>query len=235
MKHLIVWSGGYDSTAIVRSYLEKNIEFDTVYITLQNNADKSKMEKKRRKSLKNLFYRKYDKKFHDTVIEIPIIDIVPSSVATYHQPHLWILGLLHSLRYDTEYETAAFGYLRHADFWHIKQDISDYYEAAKKCISPTKQYDLTPLTTKYHFPKLYYPLEWYTKKQVIDGFYSDEFGRQLFNIAWTCERPLLRKRVVTPCNICNTCIYLEKQIKEIDEEKEAEKNHKPITKTLKKN
>lgn len=204
-EYLVVWSGGLDSTAIIKNYLEKGYTFNTVYFQLENNELKSKMELKRRKSIKRLLERNFDYKFDDKVITIPKIIPLHNTIINFYQPHLWILGLVYTLQKHRRYEKVSFGYIKHDDFWHVKNSIIESYQALL---------DTCAIDDNIKTPSLHYPFEWKTKDNILDEFYNDNLGRQLLPLIWTCENVIPKRKTGILCGNCKPCKQFAESTKE---------------------
>lgn len=110
--NLIVWSGGADFTNILLDRVKEGIEFETLYIHLPNNYNKTIQELRRRKYIKNKIRLKYGVEFRDHYIEIPEIDLPENSVVKLPQPMLWIQALILFFNTKTIYDSVEFGYIK---------------------------------------------------------------------------------------------------------------------------
>jgi len=105
-KVLIVWSGGFDSTALVLKACKEGIDFDTVYFDLGNNPVKSKLEQSARNKISNFLQEQYSY-WKDEIIEINKID---RGHLSYPQPFFWITSLVSQVQLN-KYKEIWLGYV----------------------------------------------------------------------------------------------------------------------------
>lgn len=194
MKHLIVWSGGLDSTAVLLE-LGKNKEdtLYTVYFNVSNNKDKAEKEIEHRKILKVLLEKQANVHIiNDTIYEYSV-DARASGVAIW-QPATWVFGLLSGPTLE-DYDTINFGYIKGDCFWHVKEHfiktIKHFNRLLKNNDSDISQ-------------KIRFPLEWYSKESIVESYYH--IYPEIFLNIWTCENPRHGK----PCGFCPPCETYDK-------------------------
>ncbi len=217
-KHLIVWSGGLDSTAIIMKALAEAVKFHTVYFELGNNIAKTKKELLVRAEIKKLIEERYDIDWWtDYTIRIPEF--------TYHnyisngQPIAWLFGL--TMFTNTYYENIMLGYVKGDDFWHVRHDFIKAYENLQK------------VDGKEKVPPLAFPLEWCTKKDVVD-LYNTKFRRRIAHMTWTCDGSIGGK--LHACGQCTACKRRRAEVKpllEIPLPTKAELDAKKISEDVK--
>ena len=193
--HLVLWSGGLDSTAILLYYLKEKIPFETVYINLDNNRVKAKEEKKARKKILKALENYYAVKITDHEVKFSSINF--SHKHTLAQPLIWMFGLLQVIHENID--TVNLGYVEGDCFWHIKHNFERAFWHLKRVMD-----------NKFKkFPTLHYPFEWFGKKDLVDYHYSDEIGKYVFGMLWVCEDVMEDS---SQCGKCTPCT----RFKEID-------------------
>jgi 7-cyano-7-deazaguanine synthase in queuosine biosynthesis len=195
-RKLIVWSGGMDSTANVINAFSRGQVFDTCYIKLANNRSMQKRElKARKKILKHLtkLYGKYHAS--DYVVEPFCDDVKNVNHFDLALPLVWLNGILHAVDIS-QYNEISFGYLHKDGFWHVAHRIEKVYKNSCKMMSKLE-----------HPPKLSYPLQWLSKNEVYESFYTfDDDVHKVIDLIWTCETP---NEKGAQCGKCNKCKELE--------------------------
>ena len=208
MKKLLLWSGGFDSTAILLDWLENKIEFDTVYINLENNYYKSLAEKDARLRILKKLETKYSKESFGKDYEIKINPVYSENKGGFWQPYLWINSLVTHIKED-KYSEIAFGYIKKDMFWHIKSEALKMFK-----------YSWIVFHCNYkNIPELIYPYEWYYKEDIFLN--SKEFNKEILKMTITCENPIIfdqlsfdlelndikhnDKIMFKECGECDTC------------------------------
>jgi len=197
-KKLIVWSGGFDSTALIIKALQENEPFDIIYIKLENNDIKNKIELNTRNKIKKLL-----SPFMDNVSDAIPITLILKSYPYLPQPMSWVFGIsiyiADILRHKNrmfDYSEIEMGYIKNDDFWHISNQFKNSYYSLLSM----------DLIDKKDIPKLSFPIEWYKKEDLYYNFYSkNDLYKNVMNLTWTCEKPKLVKKFYVECGQCNTC------------------------------
>jgi len=121
---ILMFSGGYDSTAILLNLLEeghKNIK--CVYINIPNNSNKSKIEQKRCKKI----LKKVNKIF-GTMLKLTIytsMSIENDNTITFGQPFLYITTLAPYIQTKDDY--VLFGFHRGSSIWNCHEIFEDAF------------------------------------------------------------------------------------------------------------
>lgn len=161
----ICWSGGVDSTAlIVKAIKEKERHINLISFALPVNAtDKDlQSENKARTDIEAWLRKKYSPLDFDFQFTTP--NEIRYNTLTFVdlcQAMTW-----HSLAlFSATYNQIQFGYIRGDDFWHIRSEIQYLLYPINRLLSISHPRDSIIFQ---------YPLEWYTKEQVVE-IYKDGF------------------------------------------------------------
>jgi len=182
---LVLWSGGFDSTALVISLLHDG-DIDVLYVSLDNNSAPQKYEKKAIKKLKRIIV---NAKLKGSIINehafgYGYIDVRDNM---YSQPALWV----HAAAFvaDSEiHSTVEIAYIKHDDAWHFKTEIQDAYAALTKLIC----FGITvPLS---------FPFEWRTKASLLEDLQDVSQCDKILKAVRYCEG-----REAAPCGECASC------------------------------
>ena len=91
---LVIWSGGFDSTATLLRCCENKEIVDTLYINLANNKEKVEAEKHRRKymikRIKNLVVGQFQSRSWVIFSSVHTWSVIPASIAGVTRRVLWI-------------------------------------------------------------------------------------------------------------------------------------------------
>lgn len=154
----IIWSGGYDSTALILRSIRNREDFRTLSFTLGNNVDQSRREDQARRDIAAIIRQSPENSHywgsHEN-IEIPSL-IKARNVVTV-QPILWTM--YSALAYDGDIE---FGYVRGDDVWHHRERLLTGMETLMNTIRDGQS-----------SVRFVYPFEWETKHDLLflyDGF-----------------------------------------------------------------
>ncbi len=241
MKKLIIWSGGFDSTALLLECFKNRIDFDTAYINLKNNESKVVCEKLARNKFKENFKDLFSKDYKD--YEFGPIDIYfKGDLTNPWQPILWLLGYISGYKYDFKelYDEIWFGYIQQDDFWHFKENFLSVYK-----------------TFCYHWMindiPLKFPFEWVNKDDLYSKYYksfvnsNDSKLKKILYDIWTCENPRIKynstqlefdfkefslntkeNQNYEPCGYCDTCKKFKIFLNNNNLEKELHSYYKNI-------
>lgn len=186
LKHrMVIWSGGCDSTLLLKRTAEKYGTPDNPVIALSFESHvlgKAKITKEReaRKKLKSVFKRRgYSIEYHTVEID---------ATTWYKQksglPQAFLWASLASF-YAPNNSVLYFGYIRTDDFWHHSQPFKEMLESGS---------DLLGADIAFEFP-----LEFMSKEEVIQHLLDDE----LYDHVWYCEG--VEKPTDTACGCCSPC------------------------------
>jgi len=187
-RHIVVWSGGADSTLLLASLLEKyNNTEPVVALTINHfmlHFFKTQQEEAARARItRALALAGYT--FEHVVLNVTVDDgnnvFDKSDARGLVQPIVWYSNIFPYLQND---DIIYLGYIRGDDMWHHKTEIDNIVYYVKQLM--------------YLNVKFKYPLEWVSKAEVYKGlkrFMLDQF-------VWTCETPLENGH---PCHTCNPC------------------------------
>ncbi len=191
-KDLLLWSGGVDSTAILLDMLDNGINPDLISVTTVNIEDKkNESEKKARKNIKYFIENRYNVELN--LKEINNTIEFKGDYNNFTQIIIWLFASLFNLK--NTYKTVNLGILENEFRSNGKILYDNIFDNAFKLISSSDQIDI--------IPKLTFPLEWYTKIDVIENFYNvNEFTRKLFHYTSSCQNP---NPDLTPCLKCHSC------------------------------
>lgn len=184
---LIVWSGGLDSTALVLDAISNKERFHALYVDLENNKIKSKLEKKAREDIIQVVGAEH------FVSDITVYQPNVISYSGNKQAPIWLAGIVCAIDPETVSEVRM-GYVEYDQFWHIKTEFVNAYNSMFRLCFPENN-DVIPLK---------FPLEWETKEGIIKKYYSGEFDK-LLSLIWVCEWPKNKKAPHKPCNKCHPC------------------------------
>lgn len=187
--HVVLWSGGVDSTLIVDTLLSEGVDVTAIYINLTCIGKiKQKIERERISLLMDIFKSRY-KNNRITLIEITTDVKAPDFVGFtgkwYAQPILW---LINAYPYIRDNSILYLGYLaddcmpNHLDdFRKVLKDIDKFMNRKLKL--------LLPLIT-------------FNKSQVL----IESIKSGLFQHTWTCENPNDNETICYSCVPCKTLI-----------------------------
>ncbi|MFW6246999.1 MAG: hypothetical protein ACOC22_02390 [bacterium] len=191
----VLFSSGLDSTYLVYKNLKKGNTVYPIYIEIENNANKVKLEKNRIE----LLYKEFAKEFPDKIRYINYVmktNVGASEDSIYlKQVPVWIMGLLFSQGIGVD--EIQIGYVCGDDSASYANDMKDIYysyEKISKKLIPikfpllkTKKWEIIrELPEKYH--KYIYSCEY---PNIVDGSEKDE---------------LIKYNACCDCTACKTII-----------------------------
>jgi len=188
----VLFSGGLDSTYLVWKNLEKGNEVVPIYIEIENNTDKSKLEKNRIGILWDMFRDEYKHKIEKIVYSIKI-DINASDNLMFKQIPVWISGLVYSQNHGIE--ELQIGYVGGDDALGHLSEIKKIYKSYRHiCDQPLK--------------KLVFPLKKKHKYEMLN-----ELPEKYHSWIVSCEAPRLENEDAevidyTPCGHCPPCLKI---------------------------
>jgi hypothetical protein len=199
-KKLIVWSGGYDSTALLISEgFQKNEKFDTCYCALPNNEEQQEREMKARIKILSTLKERYPKHKHcdDYLFEyVCILRHKSNGGVSLPQPYVWATTLAWNINVDIHHNVYM-GYVTGDCFWHIKHEFEQVVKWSLRLLNTDPKNKIN----------LIYPFEWYNKKFLSDQIYNiDNLNELLYNIE-VCE---YQKK----CGVVKVCSSCKRHIEE---------------------
>jgi len=200
---LLVWSGGYDSTALLMHLVEERELFDLLSIRLYNNEKKHRCElKARKKILKIINPGRLLRNYYNYSI-----DDLPSSAVRLHQAPLWISAIVHHIQTDTD--EVQTGYIKGDDPLNYNRMEKAYQSMCK-------------LASISHIPDLTYPLRAETKVDVLTNWYYNkhyDLGQKVREHIWTCENPQGTGKNIEKCGQCTPCKVEGRAIMQIEKQR----------------
>jgi 7-cyano-7-deazaguanine synthase in queuosine biosynthesis len=183
MKHLVMWSGGSDSTYLLNRLLKDSTKNEPVCALsiIWGTSLKDKSESIARKHLSEEFKKRG---YHLIYKEVKLNSTGFASDTHNAQPIMWLTTLFQNIQNDA---IVHFGYNFSDSFWHIKGKFVKAFYALVNIR------DITPPDIK-----LCFDLEWEYKKNIIKRLKRE----RLLKYIWTCEFP---KKVGVPCHKCDKC------------------------------
>jgi len=187
--HVVVWSGGMDSTLVLDRVCSANMDrciwAHTIIWDMLNDLKVEKEKEARRNYLSWAKKKGYDIA-HRTI----------KVTADMGAPGLGLAQCLawfsYVIPYLPENSILYLGYHSGDDFWTKADDVSDYVDAAAK-IGNRKI-------------ELAYPLQFTSKCNILEEFKSRKIPMSCF---WTCENPKRRNGKIVSCGKCTPCIKLK--------------------------
>jgi hypothetical protein len=150
----ILWTGGYDSTALVLKAIREEREFETLSFALGNNEGQAKREQEARDRMRSYITSVIpDSKWRGAkTLQVPSMSICCRGGCP--QPVIWIaLGLIESVGGILE-----IGWVKGDDVWHYKTEIQRVFASASSVMRDDKC-------------KLSIPFEWSNKSNLLDEYF----------------------------------------------------------------
>jgi 7-cyano-7-deazaguanine synthase in queuosine biosynthesis len=163
---VVVWSGGFDSTALVLDLLEKGNNIYTISTRLLNNEGQQYSEYVARQTIRQALEIKFPGKLRcgtDTEIRQEVGVIEYGLV----QPILWAANMVMA----SPHEEVYLGYVKGDDFWHHKSDFEEVVSRMAKIM--------------HRKIKINCPYEWSTKEDLLDIYNKHP---EILEYISTCER-----------------------------------------------
>lgn len=203
----VLWSGGFDSTALILKYLNDGYDVEALSFRLKgNNTGQVKSENRARELIYEIINSKLDQingsrtqNFTKAAVDLPTVNWRNGIMI---MPYLWLMNAA----FSTSNKTIAFGYVKGDDFWHFKHAA----HMALQTINAFSEDEDTPFWYEY-------PFEWYTKDDLL-RFYNDypevlpylsvtEDGKHW--MTGECEKSIEMKRLYNKFNNRNAPIKAE--------------------------
>lgn len=204
--HVVIYSGGFDSTAVLMDVLNKvyyKTDEAVVILSVEGwflTKRKMELEREARENVFDHFKKKYGKFWEDRVgYQLVSIDLLNEKVVPgmmyggakgLYQPELWASIMAPFLRKDC---TIYLGY--------VKDDQGDYNLIKDAWISATK---LACFDDKPHKIDVIIPFGGYLKEDVLMDLYIND--KELIDICTCCELPRDDEKFCCSCNSCSEMI-----------------------------
>lgn len=159
MKKLLLWSGGFDSTALVIDYLSNNEPFDLCYCILPNNKVVQDRELRARRIILKKLLELYPNNSYGADYLFEYVCTVQGG-NRLPQPYIWATTLAWNLDIE-RYNEVVMGYISNDDFWHVRNEFEQLVNISLKLLK--------------HGPfdvKLSYPYEWRIKQDIYEAVYK---------------------------------------------------------------
>lgn len=187
--HVVVWSGGMDSTLVLDRVCSANpdrcIWAHTINWDMLNGL-KVKKEKEARKNYLSCAKKKNYNIAHR------MITVTANMGAEALGPAQALAWFSHVIAYLPENSILYLGYHSGDEFWEYALLFEKFIDTAAK-ISGRKI-------------KLCYPLQYMGKCDILEEFRSRKIPLSCF---WTCEKPKRRGNKIFSCGKCTPCINLK--------------------------
>lgn len=188
---LIPWSGGMDSTYLIKWYSDKGYDVYTGYINLVNNGLKSVIEQNTIEKLLPLM-EKYRMYHLDTLFTINIVKTQSNSLSL-SQPLLWLTPLAYNSSF---YDEVAIGYVMGDCAVSYLNDFQNIWESFK---------GLSPFPDRW--PELKFPLI-----KMKKDFIWQQLDDDIRKLCVWCENPIDDE--ILGYKICNDCVPCKRRITE---------------------
>jgi hypothetical protein len=185
-KVLILWSGGLDSTSLLRTALEDpKVEAETIYIKGVVSQFKEERELKAISGLSRIFSEKY-RKFPVNYVEINGRSIGGGSFIL-SQPAYWIFGIVH-FENIAHFDEVWIGYVMNDCAISFLREIRNLYLSYNGL-----------LDDDHKLPKLVFPL---IKKPKLDLLFDGGLTDEIINACTFCENDAFTDN----CGECPPCM-----------------------------
>lgn len=186
-KHVFVaWSGGLDSTYLIRELLDQGHRVSAGYIEITNNTTKTARELAAIEKLLKLDYLKGDFHYKGKIVGFGIEHY--GGAICLSQPLIWLMGLAYSIDESEPYDEVALGYVMNDDAISYLDDIRKTYRG----LQPMMRIKLPPLV---------FPLTRTKKNEMWEDLPYDVKDA----VTW-CEGPGVEDR----CGECHACQRMKK-------------------------
>lgn len=202
MNHIIVWSGGYDSTLVLLKFLKNKPKSDSIYIISHSHSLVGSPKNIRESEARSKILSKLEKDYHREIKHIEIKstisysdncnDLVSNSVGLA-QPLMWILQTIPLIPDDS---TLYFGYLKDDQSVVFRNEIESIIR-----LGCSIQYNKR-ITVSF-------PLLVYTKYNVIRDLII--LNPDYLDLCTTCESV----DYTDNCGYCESCVSLRKSLIEL--------------------
>jgi len=189
MRHVVMWSGGIDSTVLLhRLALNSSLQNPIIALTIEHHQiHDDQQQSQRRAQVEYLKFAKA-KGLHIDHRKIYVKGTIGTD-GYAGQPILWFCHAVPYFKYEDE---VHFAYIRKDDFWHIRERFEVALEAIRAIYGFGQNNSV----------KLCFDLEWKDKSDIWKEFQSYKIPNRCI---WTCEESKNGK----PCGKCKKCKELE--------------------------
>ena len=194
---LILWSGGFDSTALVIDKLHDG-DVDVMYVNLNNNERAQHFEAKAIKKLKRIIA---DANLPGKILNEHYFgyDNIVVTKQVFAQPALWLQAATFIVNPEHHSEVAL-AYVKGDDIWHYTTELKNAYKALLELTC--NDADVVPLR---------FPFEWCTKAGILDSLQHFVYYKQVMKTIRYCEGHERK-----PCGVCTSC---QRHTSELSDEK----------------
>ena len=197
---VVLFSGGLDSTYLIRKNLLKGNVVRPVYFNIQNNENKSLVEQQQIKLLINEFRNEFG---YDYICDLSIVgDFMINTrffnIVVFQQPLIWSSMIHFALISDDD--EVQIGYTMNDDALSFIDEIKRHYYSASFCLSKKKAIPIKFPITKISKYEMLEELPQNYKRYIT----SCE-NPNLLNIAINDKKNDIRYRLFEPCGECDVC------------------------------
>lgn len=205
---VVLWSGGYDSTALLHAlaikYPDKRITALSFYVDRISNK---KRDARARQRIKQIFKEQQinNVSFVECALKIRHVD----NGYGLGQPPIWLMGIGMAL-YGSD-KAICLGYIKEDDLWHYIQYFKEAFNGMKYILDSSNS-------------ELFFPLEWTNKMKVLSYLKA----AKLLEACSTCEYE--NDNATEPCHNCISCKKYEHALQELEiyEQRMAELEKEPL-------
>ena len=188
----IPFSGGFDSTYLIRLRLKQGYKVRSTYFSLLNNPEKTKRELKATRKLNKLFQKEFPGQFtYNIGSSIDVNVRSPFSLVFIQQP-IWLL--LAALDLSDDIDCMELPIIIGDDDISYMKEFTKIYKALM-LLGPKK------------YPKIGYPLYQTTKRSILN-----DLPKKYKKHCTYCESVSIKKGKKS-CGKCIKCIEMKKYIK----------------------
>jgi len=190
---VLLFSGGYDSTAILVNLIQSGCrDITCVYIDIPNNKDKSKIEQYRCKKILKQIKKSFKIKIPLKVYTSMNLDSNDCHIS-FGQPFLFITTLTPYLDENVDY--IFMGFHRSSSIWNCYSQVEDAFKSLNAILRCRRYNNMGGYSNIF----LYNPYEFYDKSSILK--YLKKY-KKIYKLCWTCENPTKKGK---PCGKCIPC------------------------------
>lgn len=189
----VLFSGGLDSTYLVWKNLKDGNNVQPIYYEIDNNENKSKLEKNRIELLRNEFNKEFGGRVRDVkyCLKVDLKDLSSPNLCLKQVP-VWIFGLVFSQYFDLD--EIQIGYVMNDDAISYIKEIKKIYKS------------FNSISFKNQIP-LKFPLLKNKKHDLLN-----ELPEKYKDLIVSCEQPHINEDIESsgilkykPCGRCDAC------------------------------
>ena len=198
LRKLILFTSGLDSTYLVYKSLKEGYNVDVIYNDIENNKDKSLIEKQNTKQLIKLFKDEFG---HDKINDLNELNNYNNFLITQKTSFDLIQLVIHLFNISLNLRDSQRDFYNEINIGYVMNDCAVSYikEIEEVYIN------LCKFTFKYDgekYPELKFPLIKYDKVII-----SDLLPVKYHRFIWTCENPIVENnKYIKRCGECDTCL-----------------------------